>query len=130
MLSSIIRILSYESKLRMADKYKGERKWAFGLILNYILRTQHHYILEDFLCSAALTLDRKKCCNFRSRRWGSSLPGLRRRDPPLSPHRRERKFSAARVSRVTLKHLPQPIRSYVRSFGTLGQILKFKKTTF
>ena len=23
--------------------------------------------------------------NFRSRRWGSSLPGLRTRDPPLSP---------------------------------------------
>ena len=23
--------------------------------------------------------------NFRSRRWGSSLPGLRTRDPPLGP---------------------------------------------
>ena len=25
------------------------------------------------------------CINFRSRRWGSSLPGLRTLDPPLSP---------------------------------------------
>jgi hypothetical protein len=25
---------------------------------------------------------------------------------------------------VTFKHLPQPLRSHIRSFGTLGQLLK------
>ena len=30
-----------------------------------------------------------------------------------APHRRERKFSGARVCRVTFKHLPQPLRSYI-----------------
>ena len=46
-----------------------------------------------------------------------------------APHRRERKFSGARVCRVTFKHLPQPLKSHIRSFGTLGQILKFSKKT-
>ena len=27
------------------------------------------------------------------------------------------------------KHLPQPLRSHIRSFGTLGQLLKFSKKT-
>ena len=61
---------------------------------------------------------------------GSSLPGLRTRDPPLGPHRRERKFYGACVCRVTFKHLPQPLRSHIRSFGTLGQLLKFSKKNF
>ena len=30
-----------------------------------------------------------------------------------APHRRERKFSGARVCRVTFKHLPQPLRSHI-----------------
>ena len=42
----------------------------------------------------------------------------------LSPHRHEQKFSGAHVRRVTFKHLPQPLRSYIRSFGTLGQLFK------
>ena len=41
-----------------------------------------------------------------------------------APHRPERKFSAARVCSVTFKHLPQPLRSHIRSFGALGQLLK------
>jgi hypothetical protein len=47
-----------------------------------------------------------------------------------APHRRERKFSGAHVCRVTFKHLPQPLRSHIWSFGTLGQILKFSKKLF
>ena len=31
---------------------------------------------------------------------------------------------SARVCRVTFKHLPQPLRSHFRSFGTLGQLFK------
>ena len=30
-----------------------------------------------------------------------------------APHQRERKFSGARVSRVTYKHFPQPLRSHI-----------------
>jgi hypothetical protein len=26
---------------------------------------------------------------------------------------------------VTFKHLPQPLRSHIQSFGTLGKVLKF-----
>jgi hypothetical protein len=44
-----------------------------------------------------------------------------------APHRRERKFSAARVCRITFKHLPQPLRSHIQTFGTIGQLLKFSK---
>ena len=41
-----------------------------------------------------------------------------------SPHRRERKFSSAHVCRDTFKHLPQPLRSHIRSFGTLWKLFK------
>jgi hypothetical protein len=40
------------------------------------------------------------------------------------PGLRTRKFSGTGVCRVTFKHLPQPLRCYIRSFGTLGQLLK------
>ena len=30
----------------------------------------------------------------------------------------------AHMSAVTFKHLPQPLRSQIRSFGTLGQLFK------
>ena len=66
--------------------------------------------------------------NFRSRRWGSSLTVCARMTVRSSPHRHKRKFSSARVCRVTFKHLPQPLRSHIRSFGTLRQL--FKKPTF
>ena len=33
-------------------------------------------------------------------------------------------FSGTHVCRVTFKHLPQPLRSHIRSFGTIGQLLK------
>jgi hypothetical protein len=62
--------------------------------------------------------------DFRSRRWGSSLTICARSTVRSSPHRHKRKFSAARVCRVTFKHLPQPIQSQIRSFGTLGQLFK------
>ena len=42
----------------------------------------------------------------------------------LAPHEHERKFSGTRVCRVTFKQFPQPLRSHIRSFGTLGQHLK------
>jgi hypothetical protein len=32
-----------------------------------------------------------------------------------APHRHLRKFSGTRVCRVTFKHLPQPLRSHIRS---------------
>ena len=41
-----------------------------------------------------------------------------------SPHQIEWKFCGAHVCRVTFKHLPQPLRSHIRSFGILGQLLK------
>ena len=62
--------------------------------------------------------------NFCSRRWGSSLTICARLNVRSAPHQHERKFSAARVCRVTFKHLPQPLRSHTRSFGILGQLLK------
>ena len=62
--------------------------------------------------------------NFRSRRWGSSPTVCARLTVRSSPHRNERKFFGARVCRVTFKHLPQPIRSHILSFGTLGQLFK------
>ena len=34
------------------------------------------------------------------------------------------------VCRVTFKHFPQPLRSHIRSFGNLGQLLKFYKKNF
>ena len=33
------------------------------------------------------------------------------------------------VCRVTFKHLPQPLRSHIQSFGTLGQLLKIPPST-
>ena len=47
-----------------------------------------------------------------------------------APHWSERKYSGARVCRVTFKHLPQPIRSHIWSFGTLGVDLHILKASF
>ena len=47
-----------------------------------------------------------------------------------APHRHQQKLSGTRVCRVTFKHLPQPLRSHIRSFGTLGQLFKFSKKNF
>jgi hypothetical protein len=49
---------------------------------------------------------------------------LRMLDRSLDPHRYEWKFFAARVCRVTFKHLPQPLQSHILSFGTLGQLFR------
>jgi hypothetical protein len=62
--------------------------------------------------------------NFSSRRWGSSLTVCARLNVCSSPHRHKRKFFGTRVCRVTFKHLPQPLRSHILSFGTIGQIFK------
>ena len=60
---------------------------------------------------------------------GVLLPGLCTKDSPLGPARHERKFFGACVWKVTLKHLPQPLRSHIRSFGTLGQLFKISPFT-
>ena len=51
---------------------------------------------------------------FRSRRWGSSLPCLLKRHSRSAPHRHERKFSIARVCRITFKHLPQLLTTHIK----------------
>jgi hypothetical protein len=55
--------------------------------------------------------------NFRSRRWGSSPPVRARLTCPLVPQSAQRKFSGARVCRVSFKHIPQPLIS--PKFGNL-----------
>ena len=47
-----------------------------------------------------------------------------------APHQLERKFAGALICRVTFKHLPHFLRSHIRSFGTIGQLLKFSKQNF
>jgi hypothetical protein len=44
-----------------------------------------------------------------------------RRSAPIDTN--EKKFIAS-VCKVAFKHLPQPLRSHIQSFGTLGQLLK------
>ena len=61
---------------------------------------------------------------FRSRRWGPRSPSAHAWWVRSSPHRHKRKFTGARLCRVTYKHLHQPLRCHIRSFGTLGQIFK------
>ena len=57
---------------------------------------------------------------FRWHRWGSSRPGLRTLDPPLSPP-----LTPAEIwCKFTSKHLLQPLRSHIQSFRTIGQLLK------
>ena len=66
----------------------------------------------------------KNIKKFCSRRWGSSLLGLRMQDPPLSPQSTWVDIFGKCVCWVTFKHLPEPLRSLIRSFRTLGQLLK------
>ena len=63
--------------------------------------------------------------NFRSRRWGPSLTVCACLNVRSSPHRHERKFSGARVCRVTFKHLPQPLRSHILSLEPLDKFSKY-----
>ena len=44
-----------------------------------------------------------------------------------APHRHKRKFSGTHFCKVTLKHLPQPLRTHIQSFRTLRQLLIFDK---
>ena len=44
-----------------------------------------------------------------------------------APHRRERKFSAARVCRIAFIHLPQLLRTHIQSFR---KFQKFQKKNF
>jgi hypothetical protein len=95
-----------------------------------------HKILKDFVCIFQILrffseIEAQWKSNleyFRSRRWGSSLTVCARLTVRSSPHQHGRKFSGARVCRVTFKHLPQPLRSHIRSIGTIGQL--FKKNYF
>jgi hypothetical protein len=54
----------------------------------------------------------------------SSLTVCARLTVRSSPHQHERKFSGTHVCKVTFKHLPQPLRSQILSFGILGQLIK------
>ena len=42
----------------------------------------------------------------------------------LAPRSAHARPSAQSPIKVTFKHLPQPLRSHIQSFGTLGQLLK------
>ena len=55
--------------------------------------------------------ERKIMPNFRSRRWGSSLPGLRTRDPPLSPPSTWAEIFRRACLQSHLKKSPQTHRS-------------------
>ena len=61
----------------------------------------NHLHLRTIFVTICTTVQRNnRSKNFRQRRWGSSLPGLRTRDPPLGSHRTSGNF---------LAHLPQPL---------------------
>ena len=47
----------------------------------------------------------------------------------LSPHHRELTFFGEHVCRVKYKYTPQPLRSHIKSFGTLKQLLKYPLCT-
>ena len=81
-----------------------------------LIRLTHHI--------AGQTTPPKTYINFHSRQWGSSLPVWHAWWVRSSPHRHKRKLYDTCVCRVTFKHLPQPLRSHIRSFGTQGQLLK------
>jgi hypothetical protein len=58
--------------------------------------------------------------------WGlNSADGVPRMiDLRSAPIDTIKKNSDECVCRVTFKHLPQPLRSHIRRFGTLGQLLE------
>ena len=80
------------------------------------LQTYLSYIGVNTLSSYQVTVffnphDRRK--HFQSRRWGSLLPALRMLDPPISLPWTCWKFYGAHVSRVTIKHFPQPLSEVI-----------------
>ena len=96
--------------------------------LYFCYKRAHTKFQNPMICTSGLDLKFgrfpvKIGLKFRQRQGGSSLPCLRtRRDPPLSPPRHQRNFSGTRVCRVAFKHLPQPLRSRIQRFRTLGQV--------
>ena len=81
-------------------------------------KSENEDIFENFKCDLCAEQfkgrgDFMRHKNFRSRQWGSSLTFCARWTVGSSPHQHERKFSGARVCRVTFKHLPQPLRSHI-----------------
>ena len=66
-----------------------------------------------------------KSMYFRWLQWGSSLPGLRTLDPPLSNPSTPAEIFGTHVCKVTFNHLPRSLTSHIQSFRTLGQILNF-----
>ena len=100
---------------------------SFGYSTNEIYLPQSIKTMTflKFSTSPAFTLPFcRKGLQFRSRRWGSLLTVCTGLIVCSSPHQHERKFFGPRICIVTIKHLPQPIRSHTESFGTLGNILK------
>ena len=80
---------------------------------------QHHH------CQPQLPSPRQKNDQISpARQWGSSLPGLRKHDPPISPPSTPVEICSAHIYRVIFKNLPQTLRSHTQSFRTLGQLLK------
>jgi hypothetical protein len=51
-------------------------------------------------------------------------PCLRMHDVSACPPMDRSGHFLAHMSAVTIKHLPQPLSSHIRSFGTLGQLFK------
>ena len=68
--------------------------------------------------------------NFRSRRWGPRSRVRARGTLRSAPHWHWRNFSGTRVCRVAFKHLPQPLRSHIRSFRSLRRFLNFCPTHY
>ena len=66
--------------------------------------------------------------NFRSRRWGSPLPGLRTLDPPLGPPSTWEEIFQPHVPAESPSNI-SPLRTHIQSFGTLRQLLTFSKKT-
>jgi hypothetical protein len=61
---------------------------------------------------------------FRRTNGGPRSPSAHAWQVRLPPHRHVWTFSGAHVCRVSFKHLPQLLRSHIRSFRTLWQLFK------
>ena len=55
---------------------------------------------------------------------GVLAPSLRMLERTARPAIDANGISGAHVCRITFKHLPQPLRSHIQSFITLGQLFK------
>ena len=69
----------------------------------------------------------QKYRDFHLRRWGSSLPFLRTQDTRPVPPSMTAEISRCTYPQDTFKQHPQPFRSQMQSFGTVGQTLPGEK---